>query len=83
MLCILNNKQVDRFIIQQSKKNPNYWVCTDRLNGIVCVFEEHNFNDNQKFTILEDVAAPDVQRLAELGGEMADWLRDDHYDKIF
>ena len=72
----------DRFILQKSEK-PEYWVCTDKENSIVCVFENHNYNDNQEFTILEDIETPDALALAKAVREMADWLRDNHYDKIF
>lgn len=70
-----------RYIIQPSEK-PNHWVCTDTDNGIICVFEAHRFNDTQQFTMLEDSRAS-VSELARIAREMGDWLRDNHYDKIF
>lgn len=72
---------MERFIIQPSEK-PNHYVCTDQVNGIVCVFEANKFNDNQQFTVLEDstASANDYARIAR---EMGDWLRENHYDKIF
>jgi len=72
---------MSRFIIQTSDK-PNHWVCTDTENGIVCVFENHKFNDTQKFTVLEDIK-PDAAIIAKAVREMADWLRENHYDKVF
>jgi len=72
----------NRFILQKSQIRSNGWVCTDTENGIVCEFEEKNFNDSQKFTILEDIKRPDANRLAKIACEMADWLRDNHYKTV-
>lgn len=72
---------MERFILQTSERDGHY-VCTDQENGIVCVFEAHNFNDNQTFTILQDSAAT-VNEMAISAREMGDWLRENHYDKIF
>jgi len=73
----------DRFILQKSETRPNIWVCTDTLNGIVCEFENKNFNDNQKFTILENITNPDSNALAKAVRELSDWLRANHYARIF
>ena len=70
------------YTVQPSEK-PNYWVCTDTVNLIVCVFENQNFNDNQTFTTLEDFNPANFLKLAELNRLMGDWLRENHYDKIF
>lgn len=72
---------MERYIMQPSD-TPNHWVCTDQTNGIVCVFEAHRFNDTQKFTMLEDSKAS-ANELATIAREMGDWLRENHYDKIF
>lgn len=74
---------MERYIIQASHTHPDGWVCTDRNNGIVCQFKEHQFNDTQQFTFLEDVEQPDALTIARLMREMADWLRENHYNKIF
>ena len=71
-----------RFILQPSSK-PNHWACTDMENKIVCGFEEHKFNDTQKFTTLEDFDSSKFMQLAKIAREMGDWLRDNHYEKIF
>lgn len=73
---------MERFILQPSM-HPNVWVCTDKENGLVCRFDAHKFNDTQKFTFLEDIAQPDALTIAKIVREMADWLRSNHYDKIF
>jgi hypothetical protein len=72
----------DRFILQASNK-PNHWVCTDKANGIVCVFEAHKLNETQQFTDLEDAKNPDVSAGARIMREMGDFLYHNHYDKIF
>lgn len=75
------NKQ-SRFILQHSEKQNN-WVCTDQLNKIVVTFEHGKFNDTQNYTLLEDFDNANVMQLAKIAAEIGDWLRDNHYDKIF
>jgi len=70
----------ERFILQKSNK-PNYWVCTDTVNGIVCVFEHKNFNENQTFTLLEDMPMPDASALAKIARELGDWIAINHREK--
>ena len=72
---------MERFIIQHSQTQPDGWVCTDQENGIVCRFTEHQFNETQQFTFLEDVPQPDALAIARMVREMADWLRSNHYNK--
>lgn len=72
---------MDRFIIQHSQTQPDGWVCTDKENGLVCRFTEHQFNETQHFTFLEDIKHPDAQAIARIAREMADWLRANHYEK--
>lgn len=71
-----------RFILQHSSK-PNHWACTDTENKIVCVFEEHKFNDTQKFTVLEDFDSSKFMKLATIARDMGDWLNSNHYDIAF
>jgi len=70
-----------RFILQKSETHPEGWVCTDTENGIVCVFDDKQFNETQQFTILEDIEKPDANKLAKAVNEMAEWLRENHYEK--
>jgi hypothetical protein len=72
---------MERFIIQQSE-NAGKYVCTDQKNQIVCVFEAHKFNDTQKFSLLENKGFSPIE-LAKAAREMGDWLRENHYNKIF
>jgi hypothetical protein len=71
----------DRFDLQKLHKS-GYWVCTDTVNGVVCTFENHNFNENQKFSLIEG-SAIDAAHIAEVMTEMGDWLRANHYGKVF
>lgn len=48
-----------------------------------CVFEEHKFNDTQKFTTLENFDPANFMYMTRYLREMGDWLRENHYDKIF
>lgn len=69
-----------RYIIQPSE-SPNYWVCTDQENGLVCKFEQGNFNIAQEFTFLEDTKLSAIE-IASAVGEMGYWLAENHRDKI-
>ena len=73
----------NRFIIQHSELKPEYWVCTDTENLIICTFENKNFNDNQEFKELENFDPANYMQLAKIVREMSDWLRENHYDKVF
>ena len=76
----------DRFIIQPSTRQQGWWVCSDQKHNIVCRFEAHKFNDTQEFTLLDgDSFETRDEALAHATylREMADWLREYHYDKIF
>ena len=76
---------MERFILQNSAED-GWWVCTDQEHNIVCRFKEHKFNDTQKFTLLDgDSFQTKEEALAHATylREMADWLRENHYEKIF
>jgi len=71
---------MERYILQQGT-DPSYWICTDQDNGLVCKFEQGNFNSNQEFTLLSDSHASPLH-LAKLSREMSDWLIKHHQDKL-
>ena len=71
-----------KYILQESEK-PNHWICTDQENQIVCVFEDHKFNDTQKITTLNDFDPAKYKDLARFMREMGDWLSKNHYEKLF
>lgn len=77
---------MERFILQPSNRQQGWWVCTDTEHNIVCRFEEHKFNDSQEFTLLDgDKFATSEEAIAHATylREMADWLRENHYNKVF
>ena len=77
---------MERFIIQPSTLQQDWWVCTDTKNNIVCRFESHKFNDTQEFTLLDGNTfgtKEEAIKYATFVREMGDWLRDNHYNKIF
>ena len=71
-----------RFLLQPSTK-PGHWVCTDTENNIVCVWKEHEFNDTQVITMLDDIPSDRYAEVAHWMTEMGEWLRENHYDLIF
>ena len=71
---------MNRYQLQQSAQQQGWWVLTDKENGIVCRFHEHEFNEPQKMTFLEDIKNPDASQIARLMREMGDWLATHHYN---
>ena len=79
-------KTDERFILQPSQMKPNHFVCTDTQNAIVCVFENHKFNETQHFTLLNGdtfKTADEAMSFATYMREMGDWLVMEHPEKIF
>lgn len=73
---------MERFVLQQSERQ-GWLVCTDTLNNIVCSFKEHRFNETQETTLLGDIPPERFMEVAAAMREMGDWLRKNHYEKIF
>lgn len=73
----------ERFILQESE-TPNWWICTDKINGVVIKFKHKMFNESQKVTALEDFDLEEVgvTGVARILREMADWLVENHSGKI-
>lgn len=72
-----------KYLLQKSKEDPLWWVLTDTEEEIVCRFREGDFNDSQKFSALRDIKDYDVSKLPSIAAEMADWLRENHYEIVF
>lgn len=72
-----------KYLLQKSEEDPLWWVLTDTEAQIVCRFKEGEFNETQKFTPLNDISQYDVFKLPQIVVDMADWLRDNHYEIIF
>lgn len=52
------------------------------VHNIVIEFDEHKFNETQQITFVGKQHY-DVMQIAKLLREMADWLGENHYTKIF
>lgn len=73
---------MERFILQPSERE-GFLVCTDQVNLLVCTFQTHKFNDTQEITQLENFNPANFMNMARYLREMTDWLREQHYDKVF
>lgn len=79
----------NRFKLQKSESLPNWWVLTDIENMIVVRWQHGKFNDTQKVLPIEDADLRAkfgdnlAQELARIMAEIADYLRDFHYEKVF
>ena len=72
-----------KFVLQKSSQKPGHWVVTDTHHGIVIVFREHQFNETQKVTILDDEQPfCDPVHLARHMRHIADWLMRKHPDVV-
>ena len=75
-----------RFIIQKSEQKEGWWVCTDKAHNIVCLFQDHRYNETQNFTLIDGdtfQTKEEALAVATYLREMGDWLFKHHYDKIF
>lgn len=75
---------MERYILQKSKEQNNWYVATDTLAGIVVKFEKGKFNETQKATMLEDLnfRSSTPTRLATAMKELTDWLINNHSDVL-
>ena len=60
---------------------PNLFIVADDKAGVYCMFEKGKFNETQEFVYNSKNYT--AQELAEICREMGEWLRAEHYDKIF
>ena len=68
-----------RFKLEKSQDLPGWWVLTDTENLVVIRFKEHEFNETQKVSILENSrfygSAEDMAKeLAHIMAEMGDYM---------
>lgn len=77
---------MERFRLEKSAKKADWWVLTDTENLVVLQFKEHHFNDKQKASVLSGsiingLSITEASALiARIMREMADYMRDSHYD---
>lgn len=75
---------MERYLLQKSKEQNNWYVATDTLAGIVVKFEKGKFNETQKATILEDLNfhSDTPTRLATAMKDLTEWLIENHSDVL-
>ena len=67
-----------RFKLEKSQDLPEWWVLTDTENLVVVKFKEHEFNESQKITFIDDdksvVERLGAQGIARILSEMGDYM---------
>lgn len=78
---------MERFRLEKSTEQSGWWVLTDTENLIVLKFKEHNFNEEQKVTMLDEsrfTGQPGMAtQIARIMREMCDYMQANHYDLLF
>lgn len=72
-----------KFILQRSTTRPDGWVVTDTENGIVIRFDDGDFNGSQKVSLLNETHEYDLNSLARLVREIAEWTNYYHAELCF
>ena len=69
---------MERFVLKKSQDLPGWWVLTDAENLIVVKFKEHEFNESQKVTFIDDeksaIGKLGAQGIARVLREMGDYM---------
>ena len=67
-----------RFKLEKSQDLPRWWVLTDTENLVIVKFKEHEFNESQKITFIDDdksvVERLGAQGIARILSEMGDYM---------
>ena len=71
---------MERFKIKPVNDLPEHYIVEDAKSGIFCMFEKGKFNETQEFSNLPKT---DIMQVPTYMREMGDWLKENHYDKIF
>lgn len=71
---------MERYKIELVDGLSGHYIVEDTKSGILCIFEKGKFNETQEFSNLPKT---DIVQLPTYMRELGDWLRDNHYDKIF
>jgi hypothetical protein len=72
----------DNFEISLSEK-VGYWLVKDYEYNIQVEFEHGKFNETQQVLNIDTLNPSDFMHLDRRMGEIAEWLRANHYDKVF
>lgn len=69
---------MDRFKLEKSRDLPGWWVLTDTENLVVIKFKEHEFNETQKITHIDNdqevIRRLGAQGIARVLREMGDYM---------
>lgn len=69
---------MSKYKLEKSQNLSGWWVLTDTENLIVCKFKEHEFNETQQITVLEESQfikkANCESELAKIASEMAQYM---------
>ena len=69
---------MNRFKLEKSQDLPGWWVLTDTKNFVVVKFKEHEFNETQKITHLDNdqevIRKLGPQGIARVLREMGDYM---------
>lgn len=67
-----------RFILEKSQDLPGWWVLTDTENLVVLKFKEHEYNESQQVTFIDDdqsvIEKLGAQGIAQILREMGDYM---------
>ena len=63
---------MSKYVIQKSITRPNGWVLTDKEHEIVVTFDDGEFNDTQKVTLLNNVHYT-ANEIAHIMQELGEW----------
>ena len=73
--------ETEQYKLDKSK-DGNGWVVADKINLIVVQWQDMQFNETQKLTLLEDFDTNNVSQLAKMLSQIGHWLAINHKDKI-
>lgn len=69
---------MNRFRLERSQDLPGWWVLTDTENLVVLKFKEHEFNESQQVTFINDdksvIDKLGAQGIANVLSEMGDYM---------
>lgn len=81
---------MSKYQLEPSTQREDWWVLTDIEHEIVILFEEHNFNETQEITLLDDKKLfgncgdeEPATYIARLLREMSEWAAQRHPDIVF
>ena len=72
-----------RYEFSEHHEREGVFIVTDTKWMFSCEFEEHRFNETQKYTNLDRLEGKDAQTVATAMKELGDWLYLHHYSECF